>query len=202
VCDLEKLLCREREKVPDPFYYLEISLSLPKDGLQSIDDLNFNTLFEQTLFKCKSETNLDDIVFDMKRFRSLIPNKILQAANLTQNISQIPNPPRAMAARFTPLSLPAQLHNFPQNYNQRIKLYDTEGNTSTQNHLDWFNDFVDIKEVDHEDANMRLFMQIISEEVRKWFKALLTASIPNFAEFETSFIARWGEKKNPLQLLT
>jgi len=37
--------------------------------------------------------------------------------------------------------------------------------------LDWFNDFIDLEEVDHEDAKMRLFMQRLSEEVRKWFKA-------------------------------
>jgi hypothetical protein len=56
--------------------------------------------------------------------------------------------------------------------------------------------------VDHEDVKMRLFTQSLSGEVRKWFKALQAASIPNFAAFETSFIARWGDKKNPLQLLT
>jgi hypothetical protein len=27
-------------------------------------------------------------------------------------------------------------------------------------------------------------------------------SIPNFASFETFFLAKWGDKKNPLQLLT
>jgi hypothetical protein len=64
-----------------------------------------------------------------------------------------------MAARFAPLVLPAQLHDFPQNYSQRIKLYDAEGNASAQKHLDWFNDFVDLEEVDHADAKMRLFMQ-------------------------------------------
>ena len=33
-----------------------------------------------------------------------------------------------MASRFPPLILPAQLHDLPQNYSQRIKLYDVEGN--------------------------------------------------------------------------
>jgi hypothetical protein len=135
---------------------------------------------------------LDDIVFDQKRFQALIP----------KNIPQIPNPPRAMAARFTPLILPAQLHDFPQNYSQRIKLYDVEGNVSAQKHLDWFNDFVDLEEVDYADAKMRLFMQSLSGEVRKWFKSLPATSIQDFTAFETSFITRWGDKKNPLQLLT
>jgi hypothetical protein len=49
---------------------------------------------------------------------------------------------------------------------------------------------------------MRLFMQILSGEVRKWFKALPATNIQYFTTFETSFITRWGDKKNPLQLLT
>jgi hypothetical protein len=133
----------------------------------------------------------------------MIPNKIPQDAIFyAQNILPISNPPREMATRFAPLSLLAQLHDFPHNYNQRNKLYDVEGNTFAQKHLDWFNDFVDLEEVYHEDTKMRLISQSLSWEVRKWFKALQVASIPNFAAFEISFISIRGEKKNPLQLLT
>jgi hypothetical protein len=49
---------------------------------------------------------------------------------------------------------------------------------------------------------IRLFAQSISGEVRKWFKDLPTTSIPDFVAFETLFIARWGENKNPLLFLT
>jgi hypothetical protein len=59
-----------------------------------------------------------------------------------------------------------------------------------------------LEEVDYEDAKMILFAQSLSGEVRKWFKSLLVVSIPNFAAFETLFLSKWGEKKNPLQLLT
>jgi hypothetical protein len=136
---------------------------------------------------------LDEIVFDEKRFQYVIPTKPPRTAIIpTQTIQPVQNPPRVMATRFTPLSLPSQLHDFPQNYNQRIKLYDAEGNASAQKHLDWFNDFVDLEEVDHEDAKMRLFAQSLSGEVRKWFKALQAASIPDFAAFETSFSCQMG----------
>ena len=107
-----------------------------------------------------------------------------------------------MAAIFSPLILPAQLHDLPQDYNLRIKLYDVEGSVSAQKHLDWFNDFSDLEEVDFEDEKIRLFAQSIAGEVRKWFRALLAASIIDFEAFETSFLAKWGDKKNPLQLLT
>jgi hypothetical protein len=56
--------------------------------------------------------------------------------------------------------------------------------------------------VDYADVKMRLFVQSLSGEVRKWFKALSAASIQDFVAFEMSFITIWGDKKNPLQLLT
>jgi hypothetical protein len=133
----------------DPFYYLDRSSSLSKDGTQSTDDLEFDAFFEQTLFRSKSETNLDEIVFDQKRFQALVSN----------NIPQILNLPRAMAAKFSPLIFPAQLHDFPQNYSHRIKLYDVGGNILSQKHLDWFNNFVDLEEVDYANMKMRLFVQ-------------------------------------------
>jgi hypothetical protein len=49
---------------------------------------------------------------------------------------------------------------------------------------------------------MRLFTQIFLGKVRKWFKSLPTARIRELAMFETYFITRWGDKKNPLHLLT
>jgi hypothetical protein len=86
----------------------------------------------------------------------------------------------------------------PQNYSQRIRLYDAEGNVSAQRHLDWFNDFIDLEEVDYADEKMRLFVQSLSGDVRKWFKSLLPMSIRDFTAFEMSFLDKWGEKKNPL----
>jgi hypothetical protein len=107
-----------------------------------------------------------------------------------QNVQISQNPPRAMETGFAPLELPAQLHDLPQNYNQRIRSFDAEENTSDQRHLDWFNDFVDLEEVDHEDAKLRLFVQSLSGEVIKWFKAHPTTSILNFGSFEKLFLAR------------
>jgi predicted component of type VI protein secretion system len=72
-----------------------------------------------------------------------------------------------MEARFSPLVLPSQLHDLPQNHNQRIKSFDAEENVSDHKHLDWFNDFDELEEVDDEDVKVRLFAQSISGEVRK-----------------------------------
>jgi len=44
----------------------------PKDGVKSIEDLDFEIKFEQTLFRTKSESKLNEIIFDEKRFQDLI----------------------------------------------------------------------------------------------------------------------------------
>jgi hypothetical protein len=103
-----------------------------------------------------------------------------------------------MAPRFTPLILPTQLHELPQNYSQGIRLYDVEGNVSAQKHLDWFNDFIDLEEVDYADEKMWLVVQSLLGNVIKWFKSLPPVRIRDFATFEMSFLDKWGDKKNPL----
>jgi hypothetical protein len=50
-----------------------------------------------------------------------------------------------MVAKFSPLSLPAALHDLLQNYAQRIKQFDVEGDITTQQHLDRFTYFIDIE---------------------------------------------------------
>jgi hypothetical protein len=50
VFDPEKLLHKRKEKITDPIYYLDMNLSLPKDGVKNINDLDFDLLFEKTLF--------------------------------------------------------------------------------------------------------------------------------------------------------
>jgi hypothetical protein len=159
VSDPEKLLHKRKERITNPVCYLDKNLSLPKDRVKSIGDLDFDLLFYQTLFRSRSKCYLNEIIFDEKKFQSLISTNPPQTAVIpTQTIQPVQIPSRVMAARFAPLALPTQLHDFPQNYNQRIKLYDAKRNTSTQKHLDWFNDFVDLEEVNYEDAKMRLFM--------------------------------------------
>jgi hypothetical protein len=159
--------------------------------------------FEQALLRTKSESYLSETIFDKKRFQDLV----LAASSrpiviLTQNQQTLRPLTVAMVAIFSPLILPAQLHDLPREYNLRINLYNVEGRISAQKNLDWFNDFMDLEEVDFEDVKMILFTQSLAGEPRKWFRALPPASIVDFESFETSFLAKWGDKKNPLQLLT
>ena len=75
--------------------------------------------------------------------------------------------------------------------------------TSTaQQHLDKFRDFIELKELDDDDVKMRLLELIFSREMEKWFKQLSAGIIHNFEEFETTFLKKWEDNKNHLQILT
>ena len=76
-----------------------------------------------------------------------------------QNFPVRPNLPRPMAARFAPLHFPAVLHDLPQNYSHRISLFDGEGGITAKQHVEKFEDFIDLEEVDYVDVKMRLFAQ-------------------------------------------
>ena len=179
--DPEKTIHKRKEKKISPVLCLDRYLSFPKDGVTSIEDLDFDFKFEQTMFKTKSKSCLNNIIFHEKMFQDLILDSSTKPLVVhTQNQQPLQFLTTTTAARFSLLVLPSQLHDFPQEYNQRIKLYDVEGNVSAQTNVDWFNDFIDLEEVDFEDAKMRLFAQSLAGEVRKWFRGLPTSSIQDF----------------------
>jgi hypothetical protein len=107
-----------------------------------------------------------------------------------------------MAVRYDPLVFSAQLHDLPQGYAQRIRIYEADGDISAQQHLVKFNHFCELEDVDYDDAKMRLFAKNFGGEVREWFRGLPTRSIHNVQEFETIFLGKWERKKNSLHILT
>lgn len=56
--------------------------------------------------------------------------------------------------------------------------------------------------VKHLDVVLRLFVQFVEEESRKWFKSLPNASITTWEEMENSFMHKWGEKRDHGYILT
>ena len=92
------------------------------------------------------------------------------------------------------------MHDLPLNYAQRISLYGGEGNVTAKYHVRKFDEFIDLEEVDYEDAKMRLFAQSLSREAKKWYKDLPAWSIQNFAAIQTAFFNRWDDKQSPLQV--
>jgi hypothetical protein len=99
----EKLLHKIKERITEPVCYLDWNLSLPKYWVKIIDDLEFDLLFEQTLFRYISESYLNEIIFDDKKFQNLIPTNPPRTVVIpTQTIHPVQIPHRVMAARFSP----------------------------------------------------------------------------------------------------
>ena len=125
---------------------------------------------------------------------------------LAYNPPQIPpaisNHPRPMEVRFDPLAFPIVLHDLPQNYPQRISFFDGEGNFTARHRMDTFEYFIDLEEVDYDDAKMRLFAQSLFGEEKIWFKYLPARPILTFEVFKTLFLDSWEDKKSPLQVLS
>ena len=139
------------------------------------------------------ETQVPDINTPSKPIISKSPQTFSKKPTLVPSIF----PPftthlaQKMATRYAPLALPTQLHNLPQTYAQRIKSFGNEEDVTTQQHLDKFTDFIDLEEVDHEDAIMRLFSQSFTREVKKWFRPLVPRSIQDWEQLQELFLEKW-----------
>jgi hypothetical protein len=84
----------------------------------------------------------------------------------------VPPPPPIMVARYAPLVLVAPLHDMPQYYQMRLPQFDGTRPLNAQQHNDKMNDSFDLQEVDEVDVQMRLFAQILTGDIKKWYKGL------------------------------
>jgi hypothetical protein len=116
-----------------------------------------------------------------------------------------PPPPRVfnkVATRYAPLVLPANLNDLPDNYVKNLPKFNGENDVTVVEHLVFFEEFVDVAGVEHEDVYMRLLVQTFEGEVRLWFRGLPPNSIDSYEALEDAFLRQWGEKKDHLYYLT
>jgi hypothetical protein len=64
-----------------------------------------------------------------------------------------------VAARYAPLILPIPLHDLPENYMKSLPKFTGEGDLTAQEHINFFDQFADILEIEHEDVYSRLLVQ-------------------------------------------
>jgi hypothetical protein len=84
-----------------------------------------------------------------------------------------PPPPRIFSkvvARYAPLVLPVPLHDLPENYMKNLSKFIGEGDLMATEHINFFNQFVDILGLEHEDVYSRLLVQTFKGQVRTWFE--------------------------------
>jgi len=99
--------------------------------------------------------------------------------------------------RYKPLVLPSILHAFPKNYDLYLPRFDGEcKNVNAEQHVQNFESFLDLFEVDEEDVSIRLFALSLQAKVKSWFKSLPDASISDFQQFVKVFLDRWMIEHN------
>ena len=98
--------------------------------------------------------------------------------------------------RYKPLILPPILHDFPKKYYKYLPRFDGENGITAQKHIQGFENYLDLFEIDEDDVKIRLFSLSLQNRIKNWFKNLPNASISNFQRFIKLFLDRWIIKVN------
>jgi len=94
--------------------------------------------------------------------------------------------------QYKPLVLHSVLHAFPKNYDLYLPRFDGEcKNVNAEQHVQNFESFLDLFEVDEEDVSIRIFSLSLQVKVKSWFKSLPDASISDFRQFVKVFLDQW-----------
>jgi hypothetical protein len=111
------------------------------------------------------------------------------------------NPPRnimdsIVAARYAPLILPQPMNDLPAgDYLKYMPKFMGEEDITAEEHLASFYSYADNLNIENEDVWMRVFVQSLDGEARKWFKGLTLGSIVGIEALDDVFLRQWGDKK-------
>jgi len=89
----------------------------------------------------------------------------------------------------------------PQDYQTKITYFDGTSACTTLQHTKKMQDYFESYEIVHDSVIMKIFVQILTGDVRTWFRALPANSIADPEALYQSFINRWEKKKDPLHIL-
>jgi hypothetical protein len=82
----------------------------------------------------------------------------------------LPPIPVKVPDRYKPLFLPPFLHDLPANYSNNIPRFDGENvNIPAEKHIQNFEDFLDLYEVEDDDVYIRMFSLSLQGKVKNWF---------------------------------
>jgi len=77
-----------------------------------------------------------------------------------------------------------------------------EEDITMEEHMASFYSYADNLNFVNEDVWMRVFIQILDGEVRKWFRGLASGSIVGFEALDGAFLWQWGDKKDFMHYMT
>lgn len=100
--------------------------------------------------------------------------------------------PGFLLKTYAPLGLPKPLSDIPQDYLKLLPMFNGGDDTSVPSHIEAFFAFAQNLNVEHLDVVLRLFVQSLDGEIRKWFNSLLDASITTWEEMVNSFMEKRG----------
>ena len=69
-------------------------------------------------------------------------------------------------AKFSPLILLGQINSLPQVYGQTLPLFDNNSQIAARQHIRKVTDFIDLEEIDADDAKMRIIVQVFLEMLK------------------------------------
>jgi uncharacterized small protein (DUF1192 family) len=118
------------------------------------------------------------------------------------------NPPQnrmdaIVAARYAPLILPQPLNPLPAgDYLKYMPKFSGEEDITAEEHLAAFYSYADNLNIENEDVWMRVFVQSLDGEVRKWFRGLPPGSIAGIEALDNIFLRQWGDRKDYIYYMT
>jgi hypothetical protein len=108
-----------------------------------------------------------------------------------------------IAARYYPLILPHPMNPLPaRDYLKYMPKFTGEGDITAEEHLAAFYSYTDNLNIENEDVWMRVFVQILDGEVRKWFRGLAPGSIAGIEALDNVFLRQWGDRKDYIYYMT
>ena len=108
-----------------------------------------------------------------------------------------------VAARYAPLVLPQPLNALPGgDYHKYLRRFNGQGETTAEEHWEAFLSYADNQNIEAKDVWMRMFVQSLDGDVRKWFRELPANSITIIEELQDLFMRQWGETKDHTYYIT
>jgi hypothetical protein len=125
-----------------------------------------------------------------------------------QNQMEVVNPPAnrmdaIVAARYAPPVLPQLMNAFPPgDYLKYMPKFTREEDITIEEHLVSFYSYADNQNIENEYVWMRVFIQSLFGEARKWFMCLALGSIMGIEALDEALLRHWGDKKDFLYYIT
>jgi hypothetical protein len=108
-----------------------------------------------------------------------------------------------VAARYSPLVLPHPMNVLPAgDYLKYMPKFTREEEITTKENLVSFYNYAYNLNIENEDVWMRVFVQSLDGEVRKWFRGLTPRSIAGIEALDDVFLRQWGDKKYFMYYIT